>query len=403
MESSVIRGYTVCEHHFSPLCVIESGKLRRDALPTRNLPNTHNEPADCFMQLPTASLQHVERDLLSASVKNLIETEAVEPSSQEENESPPWKVTIPEKTYLRQTGTPLYVDDIHQPSTSSAILPQARPAQEPSIKHPHIRRKKLSSDARILYDKLRFLRRQEHQAKLRNLSLKQKVKVLARKPHLIDCLHSLNDATSNFIMSQQRNQKLRPKGRRFTTEDKILALSILKQSGRCYRYLSQIFSLPSRRTLTTLLSKVRFNPGINTHIFAQLKKTVTKMSGRSKYCVLMFDEISLQPGLQYNQKNDCIEGLVDFGGSERSVGFADHALVFMLKGIYKKWKQPICYTFCENATPKAHLVKLIKDIVRGVKQVGLHIVATICDQGTTNVAAINILLNDTRAYCLRNN
>nr|CAI5856387.1 unnamed protein product [Callosobruchus analis] len=101
-------------------------------------------------------------------------------------------------------------------------------------------------------------------------------------------------------MSQQRNQKLQPKGSRFTTEDKILALSIFKQSGRCYRYLSQIFSLPSRRTLTYLLSKVHFTPGINTHIFAQLKKTVTKMTGRSKYCVLMFDEISLQPDLQYN-------------------------------------------------------------------------------------------------------
>nr|CAI5856389.1 unnamed protein product [Callosobruchus analis] len=204
-------------------------------------------------------------------------------------------------------------------------------------------------------------------------------------------------------MSQQRNQKLQPKGSRFTTEDKILALSIFKQSGRCYRYLSQIFSLPSRRTLTYLLSKVHFTPGINTHIFAQLKKTVTKMTGRSKYCVLMFDEISLQPDLQYNPTDDCIEGLVDFGGSERSIGFADHALVFMLKGIYKKWKQSICYTFCVNATPMVHLVKLIKDIVRCVRQVGLNIVATICDQGTTNVAAINTLLNDTRSYCLRNN
>nr|CAI5851197.1 unnamed protein product [Callosobruchus analis]CAI5856384.1 unnamed protein product [Callosobruchus analis] len=41
METSLLRGYTLCELHFSPLCLIESGRLRKNALPTRNLPSEY--------------------------------------------------------------------------------------------------------------------------------------------------------------------------------------------------------------------------------------------------------------------------------------------------------------------------------------------------------------------------
>jgi hypothetical protein len=42
----------------------------------------------------------------------------------------------------------------------------------------------------------------------------------------------------------------------------------------------------------------------------------------------MFDEVALDCGLQYNGGLDCIDGLVDLGGSERRANYADHALVF---------------------------------------------------------------------------
>ncbi|KAF2896293.1 hypothetical protein ILUMI_09883, partial [Ignelater luminosus] len=58
-----------------------------------------------------------------------------------------------------------------------------------------------------------------------------------------------------------------------------------------------------------------------------------------KYCSLIFDEMALQPGLQYNQKLDLAEGFENYGDSERKASFADHALVFMLRGVYKNWEQ----------------------------------------------------------------
>nr|CAI5831904.1 unnamed protein product [Callosobruchus analis] len=207
METSLLRGYTLCELHFSPLCLIESGRLRKNALPTRNLPSTHNEPTDCFIQSPSAALQNVERDLLSALdtkrylltavVENLRPCEAVEPSQEE---SPPWKV--PQRMYLKQAVTrSFYMDDIQQPSTSSAVLPQARPAHGLRVKSLQIRRKKLSPDVHIFYDKLRFLRRQQHQTKLRNLSLKKKGYLIDEEEviHLYDPPHLLKGVRNSLL------------------------------------------------------------------------------------------------------------------------------------------------------------------------------------------------------------
>lgn len=75
--------------------------------------------------------------------------------------------------------------------------------------------------------------------------------------------------------------------------------------------------------------------------------------------------------------------------------------MFMLKSIFGKWKQPIAYSFCEGTTKTPVLIRTIKEIVRAVHQTGLQIVAVVCDQAATNVAAINSLVNDTKADYLR--
>ncbi|XP_025831294.1 uncharacterized protein LOC108735562 [Agrilus planipennis] len=125
---------------------------------------------------------------------------------------------------------------------------------------------------------------------------------------------------------------------------------------------------------------------MNDHIFEHLRTTVSKLKNPDKFCVLMFDEISLQPALQYSKQLDFVEGFVDLGGGFRKNRFADHAVVFMIKGIRSGWKQPVFFF----------------DFVKvQLLLIGLKVVAPIGDQGSTNRAAINTLLSDTRAECLR--
>ncbi|KAJ8915290.1 hypothetical protein NQ315_014798, partial [Exocentrus adspersus] len=89
------------------------------------------------------------------------------------------------------------------------------------------------------------------------------------------------------------------------------------------------------------------------------------MNEKQKCCIIIFDEMSLSCQIQYNKKEDYVEGVGKNGSSPEIV---DHTNVFMVQGIYSRWKQP---------------------------EIGLNVIATVCDQGGSNQAAINSLLKDT--------
>lgn len=86
----------------------------------------------------------------------------------------------------------------------------------------------------------------------------------------------VNSITYNFILSQLKNQNKKLHGRRYSNDDKILALSIFKQSPKGYKYLSSLFALPSIKTIMSLLRKIPFGPGINYHIIEHLKHIVER-------------------------------------------------------------------------------------------------------------------------------
>jgi len=199
-----------------------------------------------------------------------------------------------------------------------------------------------------------------------------------------------------------RNQEKKPKGKRFTVDVKILALTIFKQSPKAYRYLSTIFSLPSRGTISKLFTNIPFDTGINSHIIEHLKYQSEHLKLEDKLCTLIFDEMALDTNFQYDQHADVIYGFEDFGRHHRNYAIADHVLVFMLRGIKKKWKQPIAYYFHKGTTKTKYLSQCIKDVVKAINSTGLQIVATVCDQGSTNVSAISLLKKDTLLYCQQN-
>lgn len=66
-----------------------------------------------------------------------------------------------------------------------------------------------------------------------------------------------------------------------------------------------------------------------------------------KVCVLLFDEMAIESSVHYHKKDSIIVGFKDFG-DERRPKFADHANVFMIRGVYKQWKQPIMFTFSDG-------------------------------------------------------
>ena len=211
----------------------------------------------------------------------------------------------------------------------------------------------------------------------------------------------LSDEAKTFFNMQVRQGRKHAKGRRFTLDEKILALSLYKPSPKAYRLLSQICVLPKKTTLNKILKNVSLSPGSNTIIFEHLKKRVGKMPSSHKYCILAFDEMAIAANLTYDKHNDHIKGFCD-DGNDRSPIFADHALVFMVRGIFKKYKQPVAYSFCAGTTKTANLKCQIKIILKKIMETGLKVVATTCDQGATNIAAINALMQETKQHYLMN-
>ncbi|CAI6352848.1 unnamed protein product [Macrosiphum euphorbiae] len=150
-----------------------------------------------------------------------------------------------------------------------------------------------------------------------------------------------------------------------------------------------------------MLNRIPFTPGINVHIEENLKYQATKLPNNNKKCAIIFDEMPLSAGLKYGKKYDMVFGI--HKSENQAAKFEDHVIVFMLRGIIKKWKQPYAYYFCTNTTKTSDLVNYLETVIKSVNKTGFEIVATICDQGGTNRAAINHLISETnKKYTLIN-
>jgi len=98
-------------------------------------------------------------------------------------------------------------------------------------------------------------------------------------------------------------------------------------SPRSYAILQSLFTLPSRKTLHSLLHTIQFKTGMNAHEFSILKKNVQTTSDKVQVCCLMFDEMSI--------RILTIGGFEDLGSHGWTRNIAHHALVFIPHGLHK--------------------------------------------------------------------
>ncbi|XP_024880059.1 uncharacterized protein LOC112459918 [Temnothorax curvispinosus] len=105
--------------------------------------------------------------------------------------------------------------------------------------------------------------------------------------------------------------------------------------------------------------------------------------------------MSIQPAVQYDPKNDKIIGLEDWG-TKRTRKIADHAIVFYIRCLASGKHMPIGYGYSHSATNSIQLARCIKKWLLALIKCGFKPVASVCDQGGTNIAAINLLIQQTR-------
>ncbi|KAF6210867.1 hypothetical protein GE061_013978 [Apolygus lucorum] len=203
---------------------------------------------------------------------------------------------------------------------------------------------------------------------------------------------SMSAPVANLVYAQVRNFKRKPRARRWTVAEKLIALSLYKRAPRSYRFLATMFTLPTPRTLVTLLNKVPLKPGVNSHVFDSIKNAIDKCDdSRYAYCALLWDEMSIRENLEYIPSDDLIWGFEDLGDGKRSAKPAHHALVFMAVGLFYSWKQPLAYYFTPSNLGGVSLIEILRSVLSHCNSAGLIVRATICDGHSVNRKVYQLL------------
>lgn len=108
-----------------------------------------------------------------------------------------------------------------------------------------------------------------------------------------------------------------------------------------------------------------------------LRKSVTALDPKARFCLLLFDEYRLRP----LDTNKVVENP------------PTHGVSFILRGINDTWMQPIVNFLWRRENGAIFLAQMIEDAIKTGFQVGLTIVALVCDHCEMNVQAIEILQN----------
>eukprot|EP00794_Sanderia_malayensis_P009405 gene9405-10393_t len=186
----------------------------------------------------------------------------------------------------------------------------------------------------------------------------------------------------SFMKKQVSLCQVKKKGRRYNDSFKALAISIYHISGKAYRFLSKLFSLPSKKTITSTVSRFASGVGFSKKSLYVLKQRIDVLPDAGKTCVLLMDEISLKTHLYYDKVKDCIAGLEDLGDGHTSGLVATCALVLMIRGIVLKWKQPFAYYLVHESCSGMHLKDILSGALLHLEELRLNDVAIASDRGS---------------------
>lgn len=164
--------------------------------------------------------------------------------------------------------------------------------------------------------------------KCKKRSLKRKVKV-------------------KFLTSYQNKLTYENKktGRKWDKETIKLAIATRAACGpRGYNFLRKNGQpLPSIRFINKKLQPLSFKSGILDEFITFLESASKSMDELDRRAGIFFDEMSIVPGQELDNSSNDVIGNPTFPGD--SAKDATHALVFLLCGLRKRWRQLIAYYF----------------------------------------------------------
>lgn len=133
------------------------------------------------------------------------------------------------------------------------------------------------------------------------------------------------------------------------------------------------------------IEHIKFDPGLLANVFLRLQEMIDNMNENDKNCVLFFDEMSIEQRIDLDPSTGAYIGYVSLPGVPKQV--ASKALVFLLAGIRKRYKQVIAYYFTTDKAYHEAVVEVIMKILERCEQIGFKILALVCDMGNRGLMA----------------
>lgn len=150
--------------------------------------------------------------------------------------------------------------------------------------------------------------------------------------------------------------------------------------------LKQRLPLPSLRTLRRRLENIHFEPGILHEVFEFLRIKVGHFKDpHERDCVITVDEMAITPAKVYDPALKVYLGSVNLA-SHSAEEVANHALVIMLGGITRRWKQTVAYYFTGSSVNGQVYKDILYQIITKTEDLGLNVVVITSDMGAANQA-----------------
>ena len=236
---------------------------------------------------------------------------------------------------------------------------------------------------RVKNDALRHLKKQREKERKQG---KQNISVQT----IIKSVQPSLKPSDLLVLTNQLKNGIRNKNK-YSTDFKMLCISICYKSPSCYKFLTKRLSFPARSTIVKWTGKIEIYEGFDPKLLKLLSERVARLPENDRVCSLMIDEIALKSHVDYDRKRKKFIGV---GPSKEKVGeleYHSEAIVFMLSGLKKKWRQAIGYFFCFNTMAGPEVFEKLKLCLDQVWQTGMKIKVISCDQGS-NFSSLYSLL-----------
>ena len=130
------------------------------------------------------------------------------------------------------------------------------------------------------------------------------------------------------------------------------------------------------------MRNIDIHSGFNEFILEAFRFKTSSMSSQDKVVAVAFDEMSIRKAPTYDQGRDAIEGIAE--APTKTHDIADHALVFMVRGLCSKWKQPVGYFLSSGPMRGLEMKMLLLMCIDKLHDIGLTVLVCVSDQGSNN-------------------